>query len=84
MNTENNFEQNVLEMLNSEDPSLKTEALFNLTFEEVDKNVVKAVIRLILEDDKSVKMLLQIFLFKIITHLYHMKYLILSVRQKFL
>lgn len=55
MNTENNFEQNVLEMLNSEDPSLKTEALFNLTFEEVDKNVVKAVIRLILEDDKSVK-----------------------------
>jgi HEAT repeat protein len=55
MNLENNIEQNVLEMLNSEDASIKTEGLFNLTFEEIDRNVVKTVIKLLLEDDKSVK-----------------------------
>ncbi len=55
MNAENNIDQNVLEMLNSQDPSLKTDALFNLTVEEVDNEVIKTIIQLVREDDKSVK-----------------------------
>ena len=36
MNSDNKTEQNVLEMLKSDDPVLKTESLYNLSFEEVD------------------------------------------------
>lgn len=55
MNAENNIEENVLGMLNTQDSSLKTEALFNLTFEEVDNDVVKTIVQLITEKDKSIR-----------------------------
>ncbi len=55
MNTENHAGQNILEILNSEDSALKTEVLFNLTNEEVDNKVIKAVVQLITGVDKSVK-----------------------------
>jgi hypothetical protein len=38
----------------SDDPVLKTETLYNLSFEEVDNNIVKIVIQLISDEDKSV------------------------------
>ena len=55
MNSDNKTEQNVLEMLKSDDPVLKTETLYNLSFEEVDNNIVKIVIQLISDEDKSVR-----------------------------
>lgn len=55
MSAENQIEQNVLESLKSDDTVIKTEALFNLTYEEVDREVIKTVVELITGDDKSIK-----------------------------
>lgn len=55
MNAENQTDQNVLEILNSGDSVLKTEVLFNLTFEEVDGEVIRKAVNLIKGDDKSIK-----------------------------
>lgn len=55
MNSDYKTEQNVLEMLKSDDPVLKTETLYNLSFEEVDNDIVKIVIQLISDEDKSVR-----------------------------
>ena len=44
MNSDNKTEQNVLEMLKSDDPVLNTETLDNLSSEEVNKDIVKKVI----------------------------------------
>ena len=41
------IDQDYLEMLFSDDPVLKTEALYNLTFEEVDEDTVKSIAKLI-------------------------------------
>lgn len=84
MNAENNIEENVLGMLNTQDSSLKTEALFNLTFEEVDNDVVKTIVQLITEKINQLGMQLQIFLSKIIIPQYRTKWLITSAPQIFL
>jgi len=55
MDSEKNNEQNLLEMLTSEDPVLKTEALYNLTFEEVDNSTVEMITKLICADDKAIR-----------------------------
>jgi HEAT repeat protein len=55
MSQENNVDQNFLEMLSSDDPVLKTEALYNLTFEEVDSDTVKSITKLIPNEDKSIR-----------------------------
>lgn len=55
MNQETNPEQDFLKMLNSDDAVLRTEALYNLTFEEVDNDVVKIITELILADDKAIR-----------------------------
>jgi HEAT repeat protein len=55
MDIEQQNEQNLIEMLASDDPSVITEALYNLTFEEVDDNTVKSITQLITHEDKSVR-----------------------------
>ncbi len=55
MNAENRTEQNFLEILNSDDSVLKTEALLDLTDEEVDSEVIKNAAHLITVADKSIK-----------------------------
>lgn len=55
MNAENNTEQSIMELLQSEDPSIKTEVLYNLTFEVVDSDSIKMIVQLILDEDKSVR-----------------------------
>ena len=55
MNQETNTDQNLLKMLSSDDAVLRTEALYNLTFEEVDNEVVKTITELILADDKAIR-----------------------------
>jgi HEAT repeat protein len=55
MNQETNPEQDFLKMLKSDDAVLRTEALYNLTFEEVDNDVVKTITELILADDKAIR-----------------------------
>ena len=55
MNQEDNIDQDYLKMLFSDDPVLKTEALYNLTFEEVDEDTVKSITQLILCEDKSIR-----------------------------
>ena len=55
MNQDNNTEQSISEILLSEDSELKTEALYNLTFEEVDSETVKLIARLIEDKDKAIR-----------------------------
>ena len=55
MNAENNTEQSILELLQSEDPSIKTEVLYNSTFEVVDSDTIKMIVQLILDEDKGVR-----------------------------
>ena len=55
MNPENKNAQDFYNMLSSNDPVLKTEALYNLTFEEVNDDTVKAIAQLFLIDDKSIR-----------------------------
>lgn len=55
MDNENKNGQNFTDLLNSDDPVLKTEALYNLTFEEVDDLTVKSITQLIVQEDKSIR-----------------------------
>jgi HEAT repeat protein len=55
MNQDNNTDQSISEILLSEDSELKTEALYNLTFEEVDSETVKLIARLIEDKDKAIR-----------------------------
>ena len=55
MNQDNNTDQSISEILLSEDSELKTEALYNLTFEEVDSETVKLITRLIEDKDKAIR-----------------------------
>ena len=55
MNSDNKTEQNILDILKSDDSALKTETLYNLSFEEVGSDIVKIVIQLISDEDKSVR-----------------------------
>lgn len=55
MDIEQKNEQNFIDMLTSDDPILKTEALYNLTFEEVDNNTVELITKLITHEDKAIR-----------------------------
>lgn len=55
MNQDNNIEQSISEILLSDDSVLKTEALYNLTFEEVDTETVKLIARLVEDKDKAIR-----------------------------
>ncbi len=49
------IDQDYLKMLFSDDLVLKTEALYNLTFEEIDNETIKSIVQLIKCDDKSIR-----------------------------
>jgi HEAT repeat protein len=55
MNSESITDPNILAMLKSDDPVQKTEALYNLSIEKVNNDVVTAAVELISEADKSVR-----------------------------
>jgi HEAT repeat protein len=55
MNSDNITNHNVLKMLKSDDPVQKTETIYNLSFEEVNNDVIKIVVELISDKDKSVR-----------------------------
>jgi HEAT repeat protein len=55
MEIENKHEQNLVELLTSEDPVSKTEALYNLTFEEVNNDTVEMISALITNEDKAIR-----------------------------
>lgn len=55
MNIENKSDPNLLAMLFSDDPDQKTEALYNLTFENVDESIIKDISKMLEDDDKAVR-----------------------------
>ncbi len=55
MNTDNNLEQNVMEMLQSENISERIEAINILLTEDVDEETVKYIARFINDNDKGVR-----------------------------
>lgn len=64
MNAENNTQQSILDLLQSEYPSIKTEVLYNSTFEVVDSDTIKMIVQLILDEDKGVRNAASNFLIK--------------------
>jgi HEAT repeat protein len=55
MNIENKIDPNLLAMLFSDDPDQKTEALYNLTIEDVDESIIKDISKMLEDDDKAVR-----------------------------
>jgi HEAT repeat protein len=55
MNPENKTEQSIVDLLQSDDPSIKTEVLYNSTFDVVDSDTIKMIVQLILDEDKSLR-----------------------------
>jgi HEAT repeat protein len=55
MNLEKKTEEEIMDLLQSEDPSIRTEVLYNIAFEVVDPEKIKMIAQLILDEDKSVR-----------------------------
>ena len=47
--------QEIIELITSEESEKVTELLYNLSFDEVDNEVIKSIVPLILKEDKSIK-----------------------------
>lgn len=55
MNIENKIDPNLLAMLSSNDPDQRTEALYNLSFENVDESIIKDISKMLEDDDKAIR-----------------------------
>lgn len=55
MNIENKIDPNLLAMLSSDDPNQRTEALYSLSFENVDESIIKDISKMLEDDDKAIR-----------------------------